>query len=41
VKLIPDENLSPQHAVELRIEGDDAIAVPEVGHSAPACSHVS
>jgi predicted nuclease of predicted toxin-antitoxin system len=33
VKLILDENLSPQHAVELRIEGHDAIAVPEVGLS--------
>jgi predicted nuclease of predicted toxin-antitoxin system len=33
VKLFLDENLSPQHAVELRTEGHDAIAVLEVGLS--------
>jgi predicted nuclease of predicted toxin-antitoxin system len=31
VKLFLDENLSPQHAAELRIEGHDAVAVLEVG----------
>ena len=31
MKLFLDENLSPQHASELRTEGYDAIAVPEVG----------
>jgi predicted nuclease of predicted toxin-antitoxin system len=33
VKLILDENLSPRHSVELRMEGHDAVAVPEVGLS--------
>jgi predicted nuclease of predicted toxin-antitoxin system len=33
VKLFLDENLSPQHASELRAEGDDAVAVLEVGLS--------
>jgi predicted nuclease of predicted toxin-antitoxin system len=33
VKLFLDENLSPQHASELRTEGYDAIAVLEVGLS--------
>jgi predicted nuclease of predicted toxin-antitoxin system len=33
VKLLLDENLSPQHALELRIEGYDAVAVREVGLS--------
>jgi predicted nuclease of predicted toxin-antitoxin system len=33
VKLFLDENLSPQHATELRTEGHDAVAVLEVGLS--------
>lgn len=33
MKLFLDENLSPQHAVELRAQGHDAIAVLEVGLS--------
>ena len=33
MKLFPDENLSPQHAFELRTEGHDAIAVLEAGLS--------
>jgi predicted nuclease of predicted toxin-antitoxin system len=33
VKLFLDENLSPQHAAELRTEGHDAVAVFEVGLS--------
>jgi predicted nuclease of predicted toxin-antitoxin system len=33
VKLLLDENLSPQHACELRTEGHDAVAVVEVGLS--------
>jgi hypothetical protein len=33
VKLFSDENLSPQHAFELRTEGHDAIAVLEAGLS--------
>ncbi len=33
MKLFLDENLSPQHASELRAEGHDAIAVLEVGLS--------
>ena len=33
MKLFLDENLSPQHASELRTEGHDAIAVLEVGLS--------
>jgi predicted nuclease of predicted toxin-antitoxin system len=33
VKLFLDENLSPQHATELRAEGFDACAVAEVGLS--------
>jgi len=33
VKLFLDENLSPQHAVELTVEGHDAVAVPEAGLS--------
>jgi predicted nuclease of predicted toxin-antitoxin system len=33
VKLLLDENLSPQHAAELRMAGHEAIAVPEVGLS--------
>jgi predicted nuclease of predicted toxin-antitoxin system len=33
VKLFLDENLSPHHASQLRIEGHDAIAVLEVGLS--------
>ena len=33
MKLFLDENLSPQHASELRTEGYDAIAVLEVGLS--------
>jgi predicted nuclease of predicted toxin-antitoxin system len=33
VKLFLDENLSPQHASELRAEGYDAMAVLEVGLS--------
>jgi predicted nuclease of predicted toxin-antitoxin system len=33
VKLFPDENLSPQHAAELRTDGHDAVAVLEVGLS--------
>jgi predicted nuclease of predicted toxin-antitoxin system len=34
VKLFLDENLSPQHAAELRTEGYDAVAVLEVGYRA-------
>jgi predicted nuclease of predicted toxin-antitoxin system len=33
VKLFLDENLSPQHAAELRTDGYDACAVAEVGLS--------
>ena len=33
MKLFLDENLSPQHAAELRTEGHDAVAVIEVGLS--------
>jgi predicted nuclease of predicted toxin-antitoxin system len=33
VKLFLDENLSPQHAAELRADGYDACAVAEVGLS--------
>jgi len=33
VKLFLDENLSPQHAAELRTEGRDAVGVLEVGLS--------
>jgi predicted nuclease of predicted toxin-antitoxin system len=33
VKLLLDENLSPQHALELKMEGHDAVAVREVGLS--------
>lgn len=33
MKLFLDENLSPQHAAELRTEGHDAVAVLEVGLS--------
>ena len=33
MKLFLDENLSPQHASELRTEGHDAVAVVEVGLS--------
>jgi predicted nuclease of predicted toxin-antitoxin system len=33
VKLFLDENLSPQHAAELRIEGHDAVAVLGAGLS--------
>jgi predicted nuclease of predicted toxin-antitoxin system len=33
VKLFLDENLSPQHAFELRAEGHDAVSVLEVGLS--------
>ena len=33
MKLFLDENLSPQHASELRAKGYDAIAVLEVGLS--------
>lgn len=36
MKLFLDENLSPQHAAELRTEGHDALAVPEVGLSGAA-----
>lgn len=31
MKLLLDENLSPQHASELRIAGHDAVAVLEIG----------
>ena len=31
MKLFLDENLSPQHATELRVEGHDAVSVLEVG----------
>lgn len=33
MKLFLDENLSPQHAFELRSDGHDAVAVVEVGLS--------
>ena len=33
MKFFLDENLSPQHAIELRSEGHDVIAVLEVGLS--------
>jgi predicted nuclease of predicted toxin-antitoxin system len=33
VKLFLDENLSPQHAAELRAEGHDAVAVVDIGLS--------
>ena len=40
MKLPLDENLSPQHATELRTEGHDAVAVPEVGLSGAADEQV-
>ena len=33
MKLFLDENLSPEHAAELRLEGHDAVAVVDVGLS--------
>ena len=40
MKFFLDENLSPQHASELRTEGYDAIAVPDVGLSGAADEQV-
>ena len=40
MKLFLDENLSPQHAAELRTEGHDAVAVLEVGLSGAADEQV-
>ena len=40
MKLLLDENLSPQHARELRSEGYDACAVAEIGLSGKPDEHI-